>query len=472
MATVDASPTKEFFIKMLTRDIALEDAILDLLDNCLDGIVRIKGDANKSTDSEYYKGYTANIRITKNSFEIEDNCGGIPREKAEKYAFRMGQTSDEKDHLPTVGIYGIGMKRAIFKIGKEAIVQSVHKNEAFSVDIPENWIDAKENWVFFIKKEEPNILPNNGTKIKITKLNDAVAAQFEDDFQETFIDGLIDSIQASYSFIIEKGFEIFVNDKPVKALPIMLYVSEGKGQKINPYIFKKSYSGDVNVSFVVGFYEPPPSDEIQDESAESKRTTPDAGWTIVCNDRIVLYNDKTHLTGWGEAQVPKYHTQFIGIRGIVVFESKNPENLPMTTTKRGIDLSSPIYAEVKNRMREGIKIFTNFTNQWKGKKEEERDFFGEAEKTPTASLLKGEHSSIFTYKSKNDGSTFFSPSLPVPNKEKTTEFIRFSKPTEEIEILRNYFTEGDKSILMSASEVGASCFKSMLSKVKKDLKAK
>ena len=43
MATVDASPTKEFFIKMLTRDIALEDAILDLLDNCLDGIVRIKG---------------------------------------------------------------------------------------------------------------------------------------------------------------------------------------------------------------------------------------------------------------------------------------------------------------------------------------------------------------------------------------------------------------------------------------------
>ena len=30
--TVDSSPTKEFFVEMLTRDIDLTDAILDLLD--------------------------------------------------------------------------------------------------------------------------------------------------------------------------------------------------------------------------------------------------------------------------------------------------------------------------------------------------------------------------------------------------------------------------------------------------------
>ena len=38
--TVDSSPTKEFFVEMLTRDIDLTDAILDLLDNCLDGVLR------------------------------------------------------------------------------------------------------------------------------------------------------------------------------------------------------------------------------------------------------------------------------------------------------------------------------------------------------------------------------------------------------------------------------------------------
>ena len=36
-----ASPTKRFFVSMLTRDISLADAILDLLDNCLDGALRL-----------------------------------------------------------------------------------------------------------------------------------------------------------------------------------------------------------------------------------------------------------------------------------------------------------------------------------------------------------------------------------------------------------------------------------------------
>jgi len=52
---IDASPTKDFFVSMLTRDISLDDAILDLLDNCVDGILR-----NELTNNEEhpYKGPT------------------------------------------------------------------------------------------------------------------------------------------------------------------------------------------------------------------------------------------------------------------------------------------------------------------------------------------------------------------------------------------------------------------------------
>jgi hypothetical protein len=39
-APISASPVKSFFVSWLTRDISLEDAILDLLDNCVDGILR------------------------------------------------------------------------------------------------------------------------------------------------------------------------------------------------------------------------------------------------------------------------------------------------------------------------------------------------------------------------------------------------------------------------------------------------
>ena len=71
--TVDSSPTKEFFVEMLTRDIDLTDAILDLLDNCLDGVLRKSGNANIKKDFDY-SGYVANIQIRNDCFIIQDNC--------------------------------------------------------------------------------------------------------------------------------------------------------------------------------------------------------------------------------------------------------------------------------------------------------------------------------------------------------------------------------------------------------------
>jgi hypothetical protein len=37
-----AYPTKEFFIEMFTRDISLEDCILDLIDNSIDSLIRAR----------------------------------------------------------------------------------------------------------------------------------------------------------------------------------------------------------------------------------------------------------------------------------------------------------------------------------------------------------------------------------------------------------------------------------------------
>ena len=91
--TVDATSVKSFFIEMLTRDIDLVDAILDLLDNCVDGILRQKG---KSSGKTPYKGFKAEIKFDENSFSISDNCGGIPWE-LHGYAFRMGNARDNKD---------------------------------------------------------------------------------------------------------------------------------------------------------------------------------------------------------------------------------------------------------------------------------------------------------------------------------------------------------------------------------------
>ena len=63
-------PTKEFFVEMLTRDIELNDAILDLLDNCLDGVVRLSSAKNKLDDPFFYKGHCADITVSSKGFSL------------------------------------------------------------------------------------------------------------------------------------------------------------------------------------------------------------------------------------------------------------------------------------------------------------------------------------------------------------------------------------------------------------------
>src|SRR3989442_15013999 len=87
--SVPAHPAKTFFISMLTRDIDLQDAILDLLDNCVDGAIRIRSKAMTEKDS--FKGFWAHVTFSEGRFVIEDNCGGIPWEIAKHYAFCFGR---------------------------------------------------------------------------------------------------------------------------------------------------------------------------------------------------------------------------------------------------------------------------------------------------------------------------------------------------------------------------------------------
>jgi len=89
--SANAYPSKTFFVDMLTRDIELKDAILDLLDNCVDGILREQKHKAPKNPKLPYDGYWAKLEVSPKFFSIEDNCGGISKDIAEKSAFRLGR---------------------------------------------------------------------------------------------------------------------------------------------------------------------------------------------------------------------------------------------------------------------------------------------------------------------------------------------------------------------------------------------
>ena len=147
---IHAGPTKQFFVKMITRDIELEDAILDLLDNCIDGILRSirQGEKKKgATKDKPYAGYKATITAKPDHFEIVDNCGGIESETAINSGFMLGRRDEKDKDLETIGMYGIGMKRALFKMGRSAVVHTHPRTEKpFKVIISPEWLANDEKW--------------------------------------------------------------------------------------------------------------------------------------------------------------------------------------------------------------------------------------------------------------------------------------------------------------------------------------
>ncbi len=457
-----AIPTKQFFVSMLTRDITLADAILDLVDNCLDGALRIANGSNVDYSKHFVK-----IRLSEKNFLIEDNCGGIPRNVARNYAFKMGrEPDDDRDREnETIGMYGVGMKRAIFKMGRDAIVRTRYEDDSFEVPISSEWLDNK-NWepLPIMTIEKPTQLSSPGTVIEVQNLYPGVAKHFTND---AFINELTTSLSEHFTMFLHRGLVISVNDAPVVPVNVeVLVTDEGDGPA--PYVFQKEID-EVCVSITVGLNTGRglPDDEDDSPDFERDRSAATAGWTVLCNDRAVIVGDKSRLTGWGDG-IPLYHYQFSIITGIVEFKSKHAERLPVTTTKRALDTSSDIWLQALVKMKEGMRVWISYTNAWKNHpRSDQTHYWQTARPLPLRKAV--EIVSKRKDARRSDGSIEFNPQkrkvIPLPPEKKpSSRRIVFSRPVEEIKLVsKALFDAYDET----PGIVGDKCFEVVLQDVRK-----
>jgi len=447
---------------MLTRDVKLEEAILDLLANCVDGILRTKG---RRGTKKPYDGFWAEINFNKDMFSITDNCGGIPWD-LHAYAFRMGRADDRPEDAPgTVGVYGIGMKRAIFKMGEECLISSQHAGNGYEVEITADWVHDQNDWKIPVRAAKKS-MAEDGTTIVIGGLHPRIAARFGTD-AKSFKSELERMVATHYAFIIDKGFCAKINGDQIAPRPTkLIFTKKGRAPAIQPFIVRTKTDG-VEVFMAIGLTRPIPSqNEVASEQEEKRYSSLDAGWTVLCNDGAVLYCDRSELTGWGEAGVPRYHTQFIAISGIVEFRSDDASRLPTTTTKRGIDASSTLYLQIKNKMREGMSLFMDYTNKWKRPADEAKKHM-EAGKPLSFEEIKaeaGELSMRTTTRSVPRGQQY-RPNLPMPKKLEPRQCrLAFVKDLDDVRCVARYLFKDEDA---DASTVGARCFDLVLREARK-----
>jgi hypothetical protein len=461
---INGSPTKTFFVRTLTRDIELKDALLDLLDNCVDGLMRSVPKA-KLAGAKPYAGHWAHITFNREKFVIEDNCGGIDTNLARTSAFRMGRIEvspgNKERKLPTVGAYGIGMKRAIFKMGRSCTVTSRTKSEGFEVVIPSTWLKDDTSWDLHLKPLQGN-RSIAGTRIEIRDLHESIRSQFIglSGFEADFV-GVVSQ---QFAIIMKKGFEVKINNTRVKPKPFR-FISvdlDAYEEGVAPFLFK-GIIDDVKIDLSVGFYKPVPDlAEIEEEEEESATFTADeSGWNVICNDRVILTHDTTYVTGWGIGGVPSFHNQFIAIAGTVRFTAIDASKLPLTTTKRGVDLNNVLFQRVRDKMQEGTKLFTSFTNRLKKVPEERKKVFHETASIDYDQLEEKRDSANLkwvTDRVRLVGGKTFSPKLPSFTGDRF-RVVRFSKSKEDVQTVAAFLFDDDS---VSPGEVGKACFDRVL----------
>jgi len=301
------SPTKRFFVEMLPRDIELDDAILDLVDNSVDGAMRRAIRENTPAEHRYLDMW-CQIEMDGEHFRIDDNCGGIPDTHFDA-AFQLGRPLiDLDDNVPTIGVYGIGMKRAIFKMGRSGVVESRFHSHRRRVGYPVGWFE-NEGWELDVSEIEQDERPE-GVTITVENLLPDVAARFR---QEAAVNELRSKLGRHFAYIMLLGFRISLNGVDVSPQNVALK-SETDGN-IVPFAYSATI-GEVEVNVSIGIFrrlakESEIQDETDVEKARSVRehgASQTAGVTVICNDRVVLTADTSAITGWGAISTHTLHS--------------------------------------------------------------------------------------------------------------------------------------------------------------------
>jgi len=197
--------------------------------------------------------------------------------------FKFGHSEAHADSTDRLSVYGIGLKRAMFKCGNRIEIISDHREGGFSLELNvQNWEKQKTDpWTFEIETRAP-AKKSLGTKITISELHEDVLRRIRDGL---FLNQLRERISRTYSFFIGRVVDINVNNAPIIK---ELFDIGGN------YASEKFKLGKVSCNITAGIAATT-GDVFRDKNS---------GWFVFCNGRAVLFADKSPLTGWGGTGLP------------------------------------------------------------------------------------------------------------------------------------------------------------------------
>lgn len=337
---VDLSPSKETY-ESVGADVNRITAVEELIDNALDNWERESRREAEANISIQYKEEEGEL-------VIRDDTGGVRPDEIHML-FALGRSA--KDEVPgSIGAFGIGGKKAIVYLGKEATIKSRHKDEEFGVGytVGEGWLREEGNWR--VEKQEFGDIGSGVTEIRIGELN------FE--WDEEFAEDLRKALGSTYDFFLgnelhkeDNLLSIEVDGEPVEAsgLPDWTY---SPFDEIHPRRYE-------NIELDVPTIDEPVYLHVT-AGLLRKKDTNAAGVDFYCQKRKILESvrDERALFGDSKNAIGNFTVHHERLKVLVEFETKGDgRKLPWDAQKNDIDPYNPVMQEATGWLKRLIKPY-------------------------------------------------------------------------------------------------------------------
>jgi hypothetical protein len=349
---VDTGVDPHFLKNILTQDLTTLEAIIDMIDNSVDAaredLLLLKPHKDAYGLPEDYSSYSITVRIDDDSVRILDNGCGINEAVLKRRAFYTGRASE---HSYGIGYYGVGLKRALFKIGTNYAISTDDESHSYKKTFDTNSLGGSTSEklsldVFQSKKRKR-------TLFSVSKLHAPV--KYDIDSQSWF-DNAVLELETRYALYIQKGLKIKIyNAKNHLRKEIKSQVPRLRETTLVPPSKKVIQEGEVNIyveSGIHGDYRFPKEPDYN--LTKNKTLTDSFGLYFICNDRVIVSASTEKKHGWKT----KWHSEYNGFICLVRFVSEKAGLLPWNTAKTALKTDSTIFLKVRD-------IITPIANQYR-----------------------------------------------------------------------------------------------------------
>lgn len=332
--TLDATPSKRTFLSIIA-DYDLNRSICELVDNALDVWVR-SGKSTKVT-----VGITLNQQ--QQIITVEDDAGGLSKSEL-RYIVGPGQTGT-KPTDETIGIFGVGSKRAVVALAQDVKIKTRYANEdTFQIEFDDNWI-KDEDWNLPVYEIDP-IKPST-TIVELKSLR----SQLTD---ET-ISLLKDHLQTTYAlFLANKSVSIILDGQEI--VP-KVFDNWAYPPNYAPRRFKGELTASegykVKVAAIAGL------------TLESSPATGEYGVYFYCNDRLVARAMRTFEVGFTRGLAGLPHAK-VSLTRVLIFLNGDARGMPWNSSKSDINVKHHIFLALHDWLVNVVKQYATLSRIWVG----------------------------------------------------------------------------------------------------------